>query len=99
MFDELPLVVDNRYVLFRQILDGLVFDFPQVLGYLGDKTWECEGNGNGNSTTAMIMRGIVKRTEIVGDDNNTTLELFDSDRQGVDGFHVQMIGRLIWDAN
>jgi hypothetical protein len=44
----------------------------------------------------MKMRRIVKRTEVVGDDNNTTLEIFDSDRQGVDGFHVQMIGRLIW---
>jgi hypothetical protein len=41
------------------------------------------------------MRQIVKRTEIVGDDDNTTLEIFDRNRQGVDGFHVQMIGRLI----
>jgi hypothetical protein len=42
LLHELPLVVDDRDILFRQILDGLVLDFPQVFGYLGDKTWSAK---------------------------------------------------------
>jgi hypothetical protein len=37
VLDELPLVVNDRDVLFRQVLDRLVLDFPQVLGDLRDK--------------------------------------------------------------
>jgi hypothetical protein len=34
------------------------------------------------------MKYIVKHTEVVGDNDNTTLEFFDGDCKGVNGFHV-----------
>jgi hypothetical protein len=41
------------------------------------------------------MKGIVERTEVMGDYDNTALEFFDSDRKSVNGLHVQMIRGLI----
>lgn len=37
----------------------------------------------------------VKLTEIVRDNDDTTREFFDGFCEGVDGFHIQVIGRLI----
>jgi hypothetical protein len=37
LLDQLPLVVHNRNILFRQVLDRFVFHFPQILGHLRDK--------------------------------------------------------------
>lgn len=48
-------------------------------------------------TTGDVEGGLEerKRTEIVGDNDDTARELFDGRGQRVDGSHIQVIGRLI----
>lgn len=89
------LVVHNRDALPRQVPNALVLHFPQLLGHLRDETcWKQRqyivNHGEGGCWGKEAVR-----TEVVRDDDYTTLELLDRTCERIDGHHVQMVRRLI----